>query len=154
GRVATWRSSVQRVRPRFGRRTDVQSVHAKFRATALLCVPCWRALAARAINKEVFSMHAGRPGSRAVTPVAVLCAVVFLFLAVVAPANADVIPQLQIDPPDHIVAGDTVTAEGPVTECVSNKTPTYTFTFSTGGHTVASGTGSGIPGSVGVEYSA
>ena len=77
-------------------------------------------------------MDAGRRGITAVTPVAVLSAVVFLFLVMVAPAHATVVTELSIDN-NKPVAGGTVTAEGPYTECVNNVAPVYTFTFSTGG---------------------
>ena len=97
-------------------------------------------------------MHAVRRGTGAVTLVAVLCAVVFLFLALVTAAHANVVG-LSINPPDP-VAGDTVTAEGPYTECVNNVAPVYTFTFKTGGQTVASGTGTSASDSSGEVYSA
>ena len=64
-----------------------------------------------------------------------------------------VVTELSIDN-NKPVAGDTVTAEGPYTECVNNVAPVYTFTFSTGGQTVATGTGTSASDSSGEVYSA
>ena len=81
-----------------------------------------------------------------------MCAVVFLFLAVVPSARA-VATSLTISPPTPVV-GDLVTAEGPPTECVNNVAPAYTDTFTRHNPDTVTATGPATFGSTGVDYSA
>src|SRR5436190_1085524 len=86
--------------------------------------------------------------------VSVACAVAFAVLAMVPSAHA-VATTVTISPPNP-VAGDTVTAEGPFTECVNNATPAYTFTFTLhnpGGSDTVAASGSGTGDANGVHYS-
>ena len=102
-------------------------------------------------------MHPGSRGIRVLTPVTVMCAVVSVSLAWALPAHAQP-AGVTINPPNP-VAGDTVKANGPARECVSNAAGTYTFTFtrhnSDGSQTVtASGSGTCDNTLGGLDYSA
>ena len=102
-------------------------------------------------------MHPGSRGIRVLTPVTVMCAVVSVSLAWALPAHAQP-AGVTINPPNP-VAGDTVKANGPARECVSNAAGTYTFTFtrhnSDGSQTVtASGSGTSDNTLGGLDYSA
>ena len=105
-------------------------------------------------------MHASPSGTRTIKPAAaVVCAVVFMCLAMVLPAEASA--TLTITPPKP-VAGDAVTAHGFSRECYGGTAaPTYTFTFtlhnSNGSSTVVSsgpGTFVGAPGGGNQQYRA
>jgi hypothetical protein len=100
-------------------------------------------------------MDAAPRGTRAITAAAVVCAALFLFLAVAPPVHAQ--PSGLTTSPAKPVAGDTVSAEGPFRECVSNAAPTYTFTFAlhnSDGSTTVTSSGAGTSGSNGEDYSA
>jgi hypothetical protein len=84
-----------------------------------------------------------------------MCAVVFLFFAVVPRADAQ--PSGVTINPANPVVGDTVTAEGPARECLNNAAGTYTFTFTLhngDGTTTVTSSGPGTSGNTGIDYSA